>query len=60
MKNANPAQMSVFELQKLENPWLSDRDAIRAICDQLLAESGVTAPINVELLASMRGIAHGR
>jgi IrrE N-terminal-like domain len=56
MKNANAAQMSLFELEKLENPRLSDRDAVRAICDRLLAESGVTVPVNVELLASMRGI----
>jgi len=56
MKNANAAQMSLFELEKLENPRLSDRDAVRAICDRLLAESGVTEPVNVELLASMRGI----
>jgi hypothetical protein len=57
MKNINPAQMSLVELQKLENPRLSDRDAVRAICDRLLIESGVRAPVNVELLASMRGIA---
>jgi hypothetical protein len=56
MKNANPAQMSLFEQQKLEDPRLSDRDAIGVICDRLLAESGVKAPVNVELLASMRGI----
>jgi hypothetical protein len=58
MKNTNPNQMSVFELEKLENPRLSDRDAVRAICDRLLAESGVAPPVNVGLLASMRGIAH--
>ena len=57
MKNANPHQMSVFELEKLENPRLSDRDAVSAICERLLAESGVTPPVNVGLLASMRGIA---
>jgi len=56
MKNTNAAQMSLFELEKLENPRLSDRDAVRAICDRLLAESGVKEPVNVELLASMRGI----
>jgi len=28
MKNTNPNQMSVFEREKLENPRLSDRDAV--------------------------------
>jgi Zn-dependent peptidase ImmA (M78 family) len=56
MKNSDPNQLSLFELLKLRDPRLSDREAVRVICEQLLVESGVVAPVNVGLLASMRGI----
>lgn len=56
MKNSDPNQMSLFELLKRQEPRLSDRDAVRVICERLLVESGVVAPVNVGLLASMRGI----
>ena len=49
MKNSDPNQLSLFELLKLRNPRLSDREAVRAICEQLLVESGVVAPVNVGL-----------
>lgn len=55
LKN-NPDQLSLLEQQKIENPRLSDHEAVRAICERLLAESGVAPPVNVGLLASMRGI----
>jgi hypothetical protein len=56
MKNSDPNQMSLFELLKQQEPRLSDRAAVRKICERLLVESGVVAPVNVGLLASMRGI----
>jgi Zn-dependent peptidase ImmA (M78 family) len=58
MKNANsnPNQLSIFEQQKLLDPSLSDRQAVLAICERLLKEADAAPPVNVELLASLRGI----
>jgi hypothetical protein len=56
MKNRNPAQLSLLEQQKLHDPRLSDRDAVRAICERLLASVDARPPVNVGLIASLRGI----
>lgn len=57
MKNRiNPDQLSLFERHRLESPQLSDDEIVREISEHLLDETAVTPPVNVELMASMRGI----
>jgi IrrE N-terminal-like domain len=53
----NSAQLSLFEQLSRAAPRLSDEDIVRRLCEDLLDQAGVRPPVNVELLASMRGIA---
>jgi hypothetical protein len=55
MKNA--LQLSLFEQLSQVAPRLTDEQIVRKLCDDLIAEAGVRPPVNVRLLASMRGIA---
>jgi hypothetical protein len=54
MKNQ---QLSLFEQLSHAAPALSDEEVVRHLCEDLLDESAVSPPVNVGLLASMRGIA---
>lgn len=54
MKNL---QLSLFEQLSRAAPSLSDEGIVRRLCEDLLDEAGVRPPVNVKLLASMRGIA---
>jgi hypothetical protein len=54
MKNM---QLSLFEQLSRVVPSLSDEDIVRRLCQDLLDEADVRPPVNVKLLASMRGIA---
>ncbi len=54
MKNT---QLSLFEQLSRTEPTLSDEDVVRRLCEDLLDEAEVRPPVNVKLLASMRGIA---
>jgi len=51
------AQLSLFEQFRLSDPASSDEDVVVAICEQLTEEADATPPVNVELLASLCGIA---
>jgi hypothetical protein len=53
MKN----QLSLFEQLSRVEPDLSDKDVVRQLCERLLDEADVMPPVNVKLLASLRGIA---
>lgn len=53
----NVLQLSLFEQLSQAAPRLSDEDVVRRLCDDLILEAGVRPPVNVRLLASMRGIA---
>lgn len=53
----NVLQLSLFEQLSQAAPRLSDEDIVRRICDDLIQEADVRPPVNVRLLASMRGIA---
>lgn len=50
-------QLSLFEQLSRVEPALSDEDVIRRLCGDLLDLSDVRPPVNVSLLASLRGIA---
>lgn len=50
-------QLSLFEQLSQVEPALSDEEIVRRLCADLLDDSAVAPPVNVELLASMRGIA---
>jgi hypothetical protein len=50
-------QLSLFEQLSHAEPALSDEEVVRRLCEDLLDESAVAPPVNVELLASIRGIA---
>lgn len=54
MKNI---QLSLFEQLSRVEPALSDEDVVRRLCEDLLDEADVMPPVNVKLLASLRGIA---
>jgi hypothetical protein len=54
MKNI---QLSLFERLSRVQPALSDEDVVRRLCEDLLDSAGVRPPVNVKLLASLRGIA---
>jgi IrrE N-terminal-like domain len=54
MKNTN--QLSLFEQLSQAAPRLSDEEIVRKLCEDLISEAGVRPPVNVRLLASMRGI----
>jgi hypothetical protein len=49
-------QLSLFEQLSQVEPALSDEEIVRRLCEDLIDESAVAPPVNVELLASMRGI----
>lgn len=49
-------QLSLFEQLSQVEPALSDEEIVRRLCEDLLDESAAAPPVNVELLASMRGI----
>lgn len=53
MKN----QLPLFEQLSRVEPGLSDEDVVRQLCEGLLDEADVTPPVNVKMLASLRGIA---
>jgi IrrE N-terminal-like domain len=53
MKNI---QLSLFERLSRVEPALSDEDVVRRLCEDLLDSADVRPPINVKLLASLRGI----
>jgi hypothetical protein len=53
MKNV---QLSLFEQLSRVEPALSDADIVRRLCEDLLDLSDVRPPVNVNLLASLRGI----
>lgn len=53
----NIAQLSLFEQFQVQDPSLSDEQVVIAICRQFLAESDATPPVDVEMLASLCGIA---
>jgi len=50
-------QLSLFEQLSHAEPALSDEEIVRRLCEDLLDEAAAVPPVNVELLASMRGIA---
>lgn len=52
----NVLQLSLFEQLSQAAPRLSDEEIVRKLCDDLIHEAGVEPPVNVRLLASMRGI----
>jgi hypothetical protein len=54
MKNI---QLSLFEQLSRVAPALSDDDVVRRLCEDLLDVADVKPPVNVKLLASLRGIA---
>jgi Zn-dependent peptidase ImmA (M78 family) len=54
MKNT---QLSLFEQLSRVEPALSDEAIVRRLCEDLLDEADVKPPVNVKLLASLRGIA---
>lgn len=54
MKNL---QLSLFEQLSRVEPALSDEGIVRRLCDDLLNQADVKPPVNVKLVASMRGIA---
>jgi len=49
-------QLSLFEQLSQAAPALSDEEIVWRLCEDLLDEAAVEPPVNVELLASMRGI----
>jgi Zn-dependent peptidase ImmA (M78 family) len=53
----NVNQLSLLEAARAERPQADDDELVREICSELLAESGCEPPIDVELIASMCGIA---
>jgi hypothetical protein len=55
MKNIQLSHCSE-QLSRVE-PALSDEDVVRRLCEDLLDEADVRPPVNVKLLASLRGIA---
>ena len=48
---------SAFERMARSHPLWSDAQIVRALCAELLADAEARPPVNVELLASLRGIA---
>ena len=55
----NP-QLSLFEQRSIANRGLTDEQVVRALCEDLLDEGEVKPPVDVGLLASLRGIARIR
>lgn len=53
MKNR---QLSIFEQEQHADPTLTDVEIVQALCDRLLEAAEERPPVDVELLASMRGV----
>lgn len=49
--------LSLFEQHRIANRGLSDEGCVRALCEDLLDLGAVEPPVDVGLLASLRGIA---
>jgi hypothetical protein len=49
-------QLSLFEQARVAQPGLSDDDLVRTLCRDLLQDLEIERPVNVEMVASARGI----
>jgi hypothetical protein len=56
-RSRTPGQLSLFELAQLDAPRASDDAIVRQLSEALLDEAGLAPPIDVRVLASLRGIA---
>ncbi len=56
-RSASPGQLSLLEYERIAEPLARDETHIRRLAERLLDEAQVVPPVDVELLASMRGIA---
>ena len=54
---ATNGSLSVFEQVQAANPGLTTSKIIQWICERLLDEAEAKPPVNVEMLASLCGIA---
>jgi hypothetical protein len=55
-RSVSPGQMSLLEFQRANAPLVRDEVHIREFAERLLDEGAVEPPVDVELLASLRGI----
>lgn len=55
-RSGSPGQLSMLDYLRSTSPAATDEERIRQLSERLLDEAEVTPPVNVELLASLRGI----
>ena len=52
----NPVQLSLFEEATLAASGLSDEEILIALCQSLLEDASARPPVDLRVLASLRGI----
>ncbi len=52
----SPQQLSLLDLERQREPSLSDRERVACIADRLIEELGLSPPISLQVVASMRDI----